>query len=133
MLGFYVFLLLKIIRCKCSKPRLLFYYKQNCLIGNQICSFCYTHVKPLNRRKCLFSIKYCWWSDKFDAFWDDYIWPITYTSDSVQTSVFPSPVLLWRKGPKTWLTLRKWRMCFPYLNKYNFTVKSSNNAGFYFR
>ena len=34
------------MRSKCIKPRLLFCYKQNCLIGNRICSFCYTHVNP---------------------------------------------------------------------------------------
>ena len=34
------------MRSKCNKPRLLFCYKQSCLIDNRICSFCYTHVKP---------------------------------------------------------------------------------------
>ena len=42
---------------KSSKTCLLFYYKQNCLIGYHICSFCDTHVKPF---EC---ISFGYWMD----------------------------------------------------------------------
>ena len=108
ILSFYAYPLLKIMCSKCSKSRLLFYDKQNWLIGNLILqcllypckTFCRYFIWLLSGWKCLFSIKPFWWSDKFNAFWNDNIWPMSYTSDCVETSIFSSSVLLWR-GSKT--------------------------------